>query len=121
VLLSASAKALVAFAILGLVPVVLAESLEVTRTAVFVFMAAGQLLFAYPARHTDVDPLPNRVLHLAVGATFAAQILTITLPFLMAALSTVELSTPVAVWVAVSVLASWGLAEAASRIAFRRR
>ena len=121
VLLSASAKALVAFAILGLVPLVLAESLEVTRTAVFVFMAAGQLLFAYPARHTDVDPLPNRVLHLAVGVTFAAQILTITLPFLMAALSTVELSTPVAVWVAVSVLASWGLAEAASRIAFRRR
>jgi Ca2+-transporting ATPase len=121
VLLSASAKALVAFAILGLVPFLLAESLEVTRTAVFIFMAAGQLLFAYPARHTNVSPLPNRVLHLAVGITFAAQILTITMPFLMAALSTVELAAPVLVWVAVSVIASWGLAEAASRFAFRSR
>jgi hypothetical protein len=65
--------------------------------------------------------LPNRVLHLAVGITFAAQILTITMPFLMAALSTVTLSVPVVIWVAVSVLASWGLAEAASRIAFRTR
>jgi Ca2+-transporting ATPase len=121
VLLSASAKALVAFAILGLVPFVLAASQEVTRTAVFIFMAAGQLLFAYPARHTDVNPLPNRVLHLAIGVTFAAQILTITLPFLMAALSTVELSAPVLAWVAVSVVVSWGLAEVASRIAFRTR
>jgi Ca2+-transporting ATPase len=121
VLLSASAKALLAFVILGLVPFLLGESLEVTRTAVFIFMAAGQLLFAYPARHTDVNPLPNRVLHLAIGVTFAAQILTITLPFLMAALSTVELSAPVLAWVAVSVVVSWGLAEAASRVAFRKR
>lgn len=59
--------ALVAFATLGLLPWVLRQPLEVTQTATFLFLAAWQLLFAYPARHIDLRPSRNAVLHLAVG------------------------------------------------------
>lgn len=59
-------KALVAFATLGLLPWVLRQPLEVTQAATFLFLAAWQLLVAYPARHIDLRPR-NAVLHLAVG------------------------------------------------------
>jgi Ca2+-transporting ATPase len=116
VLVSGSLKALLAFAILGLLPWVLEQPLEVTRTATFLFMAAGQLLFAYPARHTDLRPPRNNVLHASVGLSFLAQVLVVTVGVLMMAFDTVPL-TPIG-WAAVgiAVLAAWSTAEVVSRV-----
>ena len=120
VLVTGSLKAFVAFGILGLLPVVLHTAPDLTRTATFLFMAAGQLLFAYPARHTDLTPRPNRILHLAVAAGFAAQALVVVVEPLMEAFDTVPLTVPVGLWVAASILLVWGLAEAVSRRIWRR-
>jgi len=121
VLISGSLKALVAFAILGLLPWILQEPLEVTRTAAFLFMAAGQLLFAYPARHTDLRPPRNNVLHVTVGLSFLAQVLVVTVGVLMIAFDTVSLTEVAWVAVAVGVLTAWGLAELVSRVLWPRR
>jgi Ca2+-transporting ATPase len=120
VLMSGSLKALVACGLLGLLPVALAATTDLTRTAVFLFMAAGQLLFAYPARHTDLTPLPNRMLHLAVALGFLAQALVVWVAPLRRALGTVPLTAPVGVWVGVSVLLAWALATATRRSIWRR-
>ena len=55
-------KALLALGLLGLVPR-LGYDLDAARATAFHFMAIGQLLFTYPARHTWTHPLPNRYLH----------------------------------------------------------
>ena len=120
VLVTGSLKALVAFGILGLLPVLLDAAPALTRTATFLFMAAGQLLFAYPARHTDLAPHPNRILHVAVAAGFAAQALVVVVEPLMIAFDTVPLTLPVGVWVAGSILLAWALAEAVGRFIWRR-
>ncbi len=82
VVLSGSSKALVAFAILGLLPRLLGQPLAVAATANFIFMAAGQLLFAYPARRTALRPPSNPVLHVAIAVSFAAQIPLVLVPAL---------------------------------------
>ena len=51
-------KALLALAVLGLVPR-LGYELEVARAVAFHFMAVGQLLLTYPSRHTWIRPLQN--------------------------------------------------------------
>lgn len=119
ILLSGSLKALMAFAILGLLPGILGASIDATRTAAFLFLAAGQLLFAYPARHTDLRPPPNLTVHAAVIVSFLAQILVVWAPVLMAAFDTVPLSIETWVWVGASVVATWGFAELVSRILWR--
>ena len=45
------------------------------RTAAFHFMAIGQLLLTYPARHTWTNPLPNPYLHAAVIGGIVIQLL----------------------------------------------
>lgn len=120
ILVSGSAKALIAFAILGLFPVWLNQPVGVTQTATFLFLASGQLLFAYPARHTDFRPPPNRVLHLAVATGFAVQLLVVSLPGLMRAFDTVELPAAAWIWVLGSVGLSWGAAEVATRFIWTR-
>jgi Ca2+-transporting ATPase len=114
--LSGGAKAIIAFAILGLLPAMLTASVEVTQTATFFFLAAGQLLFAYPARHTDLWPARNHAVHLAVAGGFVAQILVVLVPGLRAAFDAVALPLAAWVWVAGSVLLTWGVAEATSRL-----
>ncbi len=121
VVLSGGLKALVAFAILGLLPWLLEQPLEVTRTAAFLFMAAGQLLFAYPARHTDLRPPRNDVLHVTVGLSFLTQLLVVSVGLLMAAFDTVSLTSVAWAAVAAGVLAAWGSAELVSRLLWSRR
>ncbi len=119
ILASGSLKALVAFALLGLLPVFLATAPGLTRTAVFTFLAAGQLLFAYPARRTGLRPGANRVLHLAVAAGFLAQALVTFVPSLMRAFDVVPLTLPVGLAVAAGILLAWGLAELTGRVIWR--
>jgi Ca2+-transporting ATPase len=114
-------KALVAAALLVLLPLLLGAATEVTRTATFTFMAAGQLLFVFPARRTDLLPGPNRMLHLAVGIGFAAQAVVTFVPPVMRAFDVVPGTLPVGAWVAGAILAAWGLAEIASRLVWRKR
>ena len=121
ILTAGSLKALVAFALLGLLPEVLGSAPELTRTATFTFMAAGQLLFAYPARRTDLVPGPNRAVHIATAIGFAAQALVTFFPPLMRAFDVVPLTGPVGVWVAAAILVAWGLAEITSRLIWRGR
>lgn len=121
VLLTGSLKAIVAFAILGFLPLLLHAGPDLTRTATFVFLAGGQLLFAYPARRTTATPRPNWVLHVAVAAGFAAQGLVLAVKPIMDAFDTVPITAPVGIWMAVSMLLSWGLAEVVGRLIWRRQ
>ena len=113
VALSGTAKALIAFALLAFVPRWLGQPPEVAATAAFLFMAAGQLLFAYPARHTDVHPPPNWMLHATVVLSLAVQPLIVLLPALRAPFGTVPL--PLSVWllvggcIALSWATAWGV------------
>ncbi|HEX9892660.1 MAG TPA: HAD-IC family P-type ATPase [Gemmatimonadales bacterium] len=114
-----SLKALVALALLGLLPLA-GTSLDVTRTTVFLFLAVGQLLFAYPARRTDVTPGPNRLLHFAVLAGVAAQLPILLVPALRAAFDVALGPLPLLPLVALAAVASWLAAEGAGRIVWRR-
>jgi P-type Ca2+ transporter type 2C len=120
VALSGSVKALVAGLILALVPSALGVGVEVARTATFFFLAAGQLLFAYPARHTDLLPPPNPAVHLAVGVSFLIQVAVLWLPWFQDAFQTVPLPASVVAWVVASVIVSWSGAEAVSWVLWRR-
>jgi Ca2+-transporting ATPase len=113
VVLSGTAKALIALALLAFVPRWLGQPTEVAATAAFVFIAAGQLLFAYPARHTDVHPPPNWMLHATVVLSLAMQPLIVLVPALRAPFGTVPL--PLSVWllvggcIALSWATAWGV------------
>jgi Ca2+-transporting ATPase len=119
IVLSAGFKALCAFAILGVLPRV-GVSLESTRTAAFLFMAAGQLLFAYPARRSDLQPEPNRVLHGAILLGVLLQLPIALIPDARAAFDMAPLS--LALWglVALAALVSWTGAEVAGRFVWKR-
>lgn len=121
IVLSGTMKALVALAMLGALPWLFAQPVDVTRTATFLFMAAGQLLFAYPARHTDLQPLPNPLVHAAVGAGLVAQALVVWVPLMMVAFATVLLPPIVWLWVGVSVVLAWGGAEFLRWVIWSRR
>ena len=113
IVLSGTIKALVALAILGLLPR-LGQSVGVAMTANFVFMAAGQLLFAYPARQTALRPPSNPVLHLAIAVSLAAQLPLVLVPALRSAFGTVPLPPVAWACVAGSVTLAWAIAQALS-------
>jgi Ca2+-transporting ATPase len=121
IVLSGFSKALVAFATLALLPRLLGQPLAVAATANFLFMAAGQLLFAYPARHSDLHPPPNLTLHIAVAVSFVAQLSLLLVPVLRDAFGTVPLPAVAWAWVASSVLLAWGLARAFSGLVWSDR
>ncbi len=112
ILIAGTLKALFALALLGILPR-LGYSLETSRTAVFHLLAAGQLLFAYPARHTGELPETNRWLHAAVGMGVGLQIWIGT--WFPAAVGATPLPTPL--WGAVlgGAVAAWGAAELVNR------
>ena len=114
-----SMKAMLALAILGLVPW-FGYPLEVTRAVTFHFMAIGQLLLTYPSRHTWMRPLPNRYLHAAVIAGVAIQVAAASLPFTSDLLG--DAAIPAELWRVVfgGALLAWGLAEVCSRLAWRQ-
>jgi Ca2+-transporting ATPase len=120
IVFSGVSKALVAFALLGLLPHLLGQPLAVTATANFLFMAAGQLLFAYPARHTHLHPLPNHALHVAVALSFVAQLPLVWVPALRSVFGTVPLPPVAWAWVAGSVTLAWGLAQAFNRLVWSK-
>ena len=115
-----SMKALLALAVLGVVPL-FGYSLEVTRATAFHFMAVGQLFMVYPARHTWMRPLSNPYLHAAIIAGVAIQLAAASLPFTADLLG--DAAIPVELWGVVfgGALLAWGLAETYSRFAWRER
>ena len=115
VVLSGLAKAAIAFLLLALLPRLAAASGEETRTAVFLFMAAGQLVFAYPARHTELWPPTNRTLHAAVGVSLAIQIAVVATPGLRGIFDGVPLGPLGWTAVLVAIGIAWGCAELLSR------
>ena len=112
-------KALLALAVLGLVPR-LGYGLEVARASTFHFMAIGQLLLTYPSRHTHMMPLPNRLLHAAVVAGILIQVATASIPFTARLLGSAAI--PLELWglVFTAAVIAWGLAEAIARYVWNR-
>ena len=84
-------------------------------------MAIGQLLLTYPARHTQLRPLPNRVLLFAVGLGIAVQFGAAALPFTASLLGGAAL--PLELWglVAAAAVIAWASAEATARIVWAAR
>jgi Ca2+-transporting ATPase len=113
-------KALLALGMLGLVPM-FGYGLDASRAATFHFMAIGQLLLTYPARHTWMRPLPNRYLHAAVVGGVAIQVAAATLPKVSNMLGHAAL--PIDLWALVfgAAVLAWGLSEAIARLVWRNR
>jgi Ca2+-transporting ATPase len=111
-------KALLALAVLGLVPT-FGYSLEVTRAVAFHFMAIGQLFLTYPSRHTWMRPLANPYLHAAVAGGVAIQFAAASVPVVSDMLG--HAAIPVELWAVVFAGAgvAWGLSEAIARIVWR--
>jgi Ca2+-transporting ATPase len=74
VLFGGLGKGLLALAILGLALPGWTDS-ATARTAMFQFLAIGQLFYVYPSRHTSVFPLPNRAVHAAVALGVMVQLI----------------------------------------------
>jgi Ca2+-transporting ATPase len=115
ILWSGAVKAAIALAVLATLPYLLGHEAEIARTATFLFMGAGQLLFAYPARRSELAPSPNRVVHIAVAFGLVAQVGVIVVPGLRRALGSVPIPGDVWLIVAAGMLAAWAFAEATSR------
>ena len=118
VVMSGVVKALFALAILGIVPQ-LGYSLESARSATFHFMAVGQLLFSYPARHTRNIPRRNLWLHGAVAAGVLLQLAVGTSAWAAAALEAPLLEATLWILVFLSAVAAWGVAEVVNRFVWR--
>jgi Ca2+-transporting ATPase len=119
IVMAGVAKAAIALALLGLVPR-LGHDSDTARAATFHFMAMGQLLLTYPARHTWLRPLHNPLLHAAVAAGIALQFATAWMPFTARLLGDVAL--PLELWALVAAAAalSWGAAEFIARTVHAR-
>jgi Ca2+-transporting ATPase len=118
ILITGVAKALVAVTLLLLLPLT-GEPLHGVRTAVFLFVAAGQVLFAYPARRTGT-PLPaNRILHGAVVLTLLLQPVVVLGPWLQGPFDTQPLRPLTWVLVAGGVVLAWAIAGVTSRVLWR--
>jgi Ca2+-transporting ATPase len=115
VVLAGGMKAALAGALLIGVPYT-GASVEATRSAVFLYTALAQLLFAYPARRLDARPLPNPLLHVAIVASVALQLACLLLPGMRLALGLVALEGPVWALVGLAVALTWASAEATLRL-----
>jgi P-type Ca2+ transporter type 2C len=111
-------KALLALGVLGLVPA-LGYGASEARMAAFHFMAIGQLLLTYPARHTWTRPLPNPYLHAAVIGGIAIQVLSGFYPVTVALVGGVQLPPDLWLLVAIGAGLAWALAESWSRFVWR--
>jgi P-type Ca2+ transporter type 2C len=114
-----SMKAALALAMLGSLPM-FGYSTDVTRAAVFHFMAVGQLFLTYPSRHTRTRPLTNKYLHAAVISGIGIQFVAASVPFVSNLLG--NAAVPMELWGVVFAAAflSWGLAELISRWLWRK-
>jgi Ca2+-transporting ATPase len=96
-------------------------SLEATRTAVFLYTALAQLLFAYPSRRLEARPLPNPLLHVAIVASVALQLACVALPGMRLTLGLVPLDGALWALVGLAVALTWAGAEATLRFVRGRR
>jgi P-type Ca2+ transporter type 2C len=112
------AKALLALAILGLVPR-FGYELETARATTFHFMAVGQLLLTYPSRHTWMLPLPNPYLHAAVLGGIAIQVASGAIPAVAALLGRADLPLPLWGVVFGTAALAWAVAEAWAQAIWR--
>jgi Ca2+-transporting ATPase len=113
-----SMKAMLALAVLGLIPR-LGYDLEVARATAFHFMAVGQLLLTYPSRHTGTRPLANPYLHAAVFVGMGVQVAAASLPLTAGLLGNARLPIELWVFVFAGALLAWALAESISRFVWR--
>ncbi|MFN0177935.1 MAG: cation-translocating P-type ATPase [Gemmatimonadales bacterium] len=120
VALSGGVKAAIALVLLYALPRLLDQSLEATRSAVFLYLATGQLLFAYSSRRTDLTPLTNPILHFAVVGSIMLQLVVVSVPSVMAALGTVPLQAATLGVVAAAALLAWAVAQGITAILWRR-
>jgi len=113
-----SLKALLALALLALVPA-LGFSTDEARAVTFHFMALGQLALTYPSRHTAAHPLPNPYLHAAVAGGVVLQVAAGVIPWTSRLLGNAGL--PLELWLlcAVGAVLAWVLAEGVSRVVWR--
>jgi Ca2+-transporting ATPase len=113
------AKAALALLLLTWLPW-LGHPTEVARAVVFHFMAIGQLLLTYPARHTATYPRPNPFLHGAVAVGIALQLLVASWPWSAALLGGAAL--PVELWAVVFAASAlgWLVAEVIARVVWSR-
>ena len=118
VVAAGTVKALLALGLLGLVPR-LGYDTDAARATAFHFMAIGQLLFTYPARHTWTFPLPNPTLHGAVLLGIVIQVGAAWLPVTSTLLGHAWLPAPLWLLVAGAALVSWASAEAIARLVWR--
>jgi Ca2+-transporting ATPase len=118
IVMAGSMKAVLALGLLGLVPR-LGYDLDVARAVAFHFMAVGQLLLTYPSRHARTRPLPNASLHAAVFAGIGIQLVAAWWPLSAELLGGAGI--PLELWAVVfgGAFLAWGLAEGASRLAWR--
>jgi Ca2+-transporting ATPase len=114
-----SLKALLALGLLWLVPR-LGHDVDAARAVAFHFMAIGQLLLTFPARHTWTHPLPNRYLHAAVGLGVLIQLTAAWLPLTSQLLGHASLPLPLWVLVFGAAIASWACAEGVARLVWRQ-
>lgn len=119
VIVAGVVKAMIALSILGLALPGWIDQPS-ARTAMFHFMAIGQLLFAYPARHTALRPLPNYTLHAAVAAGAALQLAVNFFPGGRLLLGLAPIDGQLWGVVFGAALLAWALAEAINRVLWRR-
>ncbi|HEX9164289.1 MAG TPA: cation-translocating P-type ATPase, partial [Gemmatimonadales bacterium] len=98
---------------------VLGRSVEGTRTAVFLYVAAGQLLLAYPARWSGTTQPRNAVLHGAVIGTLLLQPLLFLIPWLRTSFDTRPIDLTTVAILSGAAVAVWLLAEAIARRLWR--
>jgi Ca2+-transporting ATPase len=111
-------KALLALALLGLVPR-LGYELEVARAVAFHVMAVGQLLLTYPSRHTWIRPLHNPFLHAAVVVGIGIQLAAASWPMTAGLLGNAAIPGELWLLVLAGSLTAWGLSEGISRFVWR--
>jgi len=117
---SGFAKAGVGLAILALLPR-MGFGLEEARTALFLYEALLQLVFAYPSRHVGATPEHNPWMHAAVGGGAALQLAAVLLPPLAVLLGLTPIGWQLIVAVIGLVLLTWAAAEWLWRIVRPRR
>jgi P-type Ca2+ transporter type 2C len=92
------------------------QSIEASRTLLFLYASISQLLLAYSSRRIVTVPRMNVALHLTVLLCLSVQLLTVLLPALRALLGLESLNLVALSWVAGAVVISCGAAETYSRI-----
>jgi Ca2+-transporting ATPase len=114
--ISGASKAAGGIAVLAVMPR-FGFSLDETRTALFLYESALQLVFAYPCRRISVIPMPNIGLHLAIGLGVGLQVLTVLLAPLRTLLGLVPITAGVLGAVLLMVLVTWAIAEFLGHVA----